>query len=81
MQPVSRNLMIFVAVVIVAFLAYGVLTMKDNRTLPDRVGDAVHALPNLDKASEKLEDQTPGQKLGDAIKDTGEDIKKNTAPQ
>ncbi len=77
-----KTLMVFVAIVVVAFLAYGALTMKDNRSTTDRIGDAVHELPNgVGAASRELEDRTPGQKLGDAVKDTGEDIKKDTAPQ
>ena len=73
--------LVIVAVIIIGFLAYGALTMKDNRDVSDRVSDAYHALGNgdsPDKAVRQLEDRTPGQKLGDAVKDTGDKIKDNT---
>ncbi len=67
-------------VVILAIMAYGVLTMPDNRTGAQRIGDAVAELPNgVDKAARQLEDRTPGEKVGDAVKDVGQDIKDNTA--
>jgi len=81
-QPFGKTLLIIIAIAAIIILGYNFLTMRDNRSTTDRVGDAVHALPQgLGKASEQLEDRTPGQKLGDAIKDTGDDVKKNTAPQ
>ncbi len=65
-----RNTIMFAVIVALAFLAYSVLTMPDRRTPTEKVGDAVHDLPQgLDKASRQLEDRTPGQKLGDKIKD------------
>ncbi len=71
----SRSLIAFVVVALLCFLAYVFLTMPDNRSWTDRVGDAFHAAPQgVGKASEQLEDRTPGQKLGDTIKD-------NTGPQ
>jgi len=73
--------MILVAVAVI-FLIYSVLTTPDQRTLPERMGDAIHALPQgVDKASEEFQDRTPGQKLGDAVKDTGQKIKDNTGQQ
>jgi hypothetical protein len=81
-QSVSKTLLAILAAAIIIILAYGFLTMKDNRSTTDRLGDAVHALPQgLDKASEQMEDRTPGQKLGDAVEDAGSNIKKDTAPQ
>jgi hypothetical protein len=73
---------ILVAIIIIGFLGYIILTTPDQRTVTDRIGDAFHALPQgVGKASEQLEDRTPGQKLGDAVKDTGDKIKDSTAPQ
>lgn len=72
---------IVVAVIIIGLLAYGALTMKDQRTGTERLGDAIHELPQgLDKAERQLEDRTPGEKLGDAVKDAGDKIKENTQP-
>jgi len=65
-----RGLLALVVIAAVIFLAYGVLTMPDQRSTPDKIGDAVHELPNgVDKAGRQLEDRTPGQKIGDAVKD------------
>ncbi|MBY0407126.1 MAG: hypothetical protein K2Q01_05495 [Rickettsiales bacterium] len=66
-------------VVILGVMAYGVLTMPDNRTTAERVGDAVSELPNgVDNAARQLEDRTPGKRLGDAVSDVGEEIRENT---
>jgi len=74
--------MIFGAVIVVAVLSYGVLTMRDQRNTTEKIGDAIHDLPQgVDKAERQLQDRTPGQKLGDAVKDTGDKIKDNTNPQ
>jgi hypothetical protein len=73
--------LIFAAVVIIGILAYSALTMKDTRNTTERIGDAIHELPEgLDKAGRQLEDRTPGEKIGDAVEDAGEQIKENTAP-
>ena len=75
----SNGLVIIVIVVMVAILGYNFLTMPDKRTGTEKLGDAIHELPKgADKAARQLEDRTPGEKLGDAVKDAGDDIKKNT---
>jgi len=67
----NKGLLAVLVIVIVGVLAWGFLTMPDQRTTGERVGDAVDALPQgVDKAAEQLEKRTPGEKLGDAIKDT-----------
>jgi len=77
----SQGVIAIILVAMIGFLAYLFLTTPDQRSFTDRVGDAFHALPRgVDKASEQLEDRTPGQKLGDAIKDQGQKVKDNTAP-
>lgn len=69
-----------VFVIILALLAYAILTSPDRRTPTEKLGDAIHDLDKgPDKAARQLEDRTPGQRLGDAIKDTGDDVKKSTA--
>ncbi len=73
------------AVIIIAAVGYGILTMRDQRSATEKIGDAIHDLPQgTDKAERQLEDRTPGQKLGDAVKDagdkTGDTIKDNTNP-
>jgi hypothetical protein len=75
-----RYLTIIAAVVVIAAVAYGVLTMPDRRTTTEKVGDAIHDLPQgVDKAGRQLEDRTPGQKLGDEVKDAGDKIKDDTS--
>lgn len=74
--------LLIVAIIILAILAYGFLTMKDNRNGAERLGDAIHELPQgINKAERQLEDRTPGQKLGDTVKDAGDKIKENTGPK
>lgn len=66
----NKTLLTILIVVILGVLAWGVLTMPDQRTTGQKLGDAVDALPQgVDKAAEQLEDRTPGEKIGDAIKD------------
>ncbi len=60
--------LLFVIIILVA--GYFLLTMPDTRTTSEKVGDAVHDLDKgPDKAARQLEDRTPGQKLGDKLKD------------
>ena len=62
--------LIVAVIVIVAILAYGLLTMPDQRSTGQKIGDAIDAIPQgADKAERQLEDRTPGQRLGDKIKD------------
>jgi short subunit fatty acids transporter len=73
-QRSFRNIIIVAVILVLAVLAYAVLTMPDRRNTTEKIGDAIHDLPQgADKAARQLEDRTPGQKLGDTIKD-------NTAP-
>ncbi len=62
---------IIIAVLIIAFLAVAaVYLMQDHRTGSERVGDAVATLPKgVDKAADKLGDQTPAQNVKRNLKD------------
>lgn len=72
----NKTLLTILIVVILGVLAWGVLTMPDQRTTGERLGDAVDALPQgVDKAAKQLEDRTPGEKIGDAIKDATDNDK------
>ncbi|MDR3448903.1 MAG: hypothetical protein P4M15_04005 [Alphaproteobacteria bacterium] len=73
-RPSTLSLIILAAVIVAAFAGYRYLTMPDQRSATDKLSDAIRELPNgADKAERQLEDRTPGQKLGDMIKDkTGE---------
>lgn len=77
-----KGVVAIIVVVVVAIMAWGVLTMPDQRSTGQKVGDAIDALPQgVDKAARQLEDRTPGEKLGDAVKDAGDDIRRNTDSQ
>ncbi|MDX2027214.1 MAG: hypothetical protein SFW62_01110 [Alphaproteobacteria bacterium] len=79
LSPTQKNILAILIIVVVAFLAYSVLTMPDNRNTAEKIGDAIHELPQgVDKAARQLEDRTPGQQLGDTIKDAGDEVKENT---
>jgi hypothetical protein len=82
MSSTARNILILVAVV-AAFLLLYVLTQPDQRSTTQKVGDAIHELPNgVDKAAGELkDDRTPGQKIGDDVRNAGDKIKENSAPQ
>lgn len=73
---VARIILALGAVLIVAFLAFAMVNVKDNRSTGERIGDAVDALPHgVGEASQRLGDETPGEKLGDALQDARENVK------
>lgn len=75
----GKYLLILCLVAVVGFIAYSVLNAPDKRSAGDKIGDAVNELPNgVDKAARQLEDRTPADKLNDAAKDAGDDLKKAT---
>jgi hypothetical protein len=79
MNSQPKSLITLLIVVVLALIAWAVLTMPDQRTAGQKVGDAVDALPNgVDKAARELQDRTPGERAGDAIKDAGENLKDAT---
>lgn len=69
------------ALAVIALFLYMMFTSPDRRSGTEKLGDAIHELPQgIDKAGRQLEDRTPGQKLGDKVKDAGDKIKENTNP-
>lgn len=81
MQRIIRVILLVFVVGAIAFVGYGVLTKKEDRTTGERMGDAVDAISDgMNKAGRELEDRTLGEKLGDAVKDVGDDIKDKTNP-
>ena len=70
MTSQTKSVLSVILIIFLAILAYGFLTMPDQRTSGEKIGDAIDALPQgVDDAVEQLEDRTPGEKLGDAIED------------
>lgn len=69
----TRNTQIALGVVVVAvaaFLAYGVMTMPDQRTTGERIGDSIDRLDEgLDDAARELEPRTPAERFGDEWED------------
>lgn len=66
-----RSLVVVVFLLALGIMTWSVLTIPDQRTPGEKIGDAVDAMPQgLDKAVRQLEDRTPGERLGDAIKDS-----------
>ena len=81
-QPKASFLPIAAIAVIVAVIGFYVLGAPDRRDEGQKISDAINELPNgVDKAARQLKDRTPGEKLGDAARDAGDDIKKATNQQ
>lgn len=73
MNNSTRNIVAIIVVAILAFVAYAVLNAPDRRSPTEKIGDAIHDLPQgVDKAGRQLEDRTLGDKINDKIKDSTE---------
>ncbi|MEJ0063903.1 MAG: hypothetical protein WDO70_12135 [Alphaproteobacteria bacterium] len=81
MANTNSMIRLFVVAAIVAaagFALFMMLTTPDQRSFSQKVGDAVDALPDGgDKAVRQLEDRTPADKIGDALKDGRKEVEKN----
>lgn len=81
-QSLGKNSLIIAAILIIGLVGYTLLNAPDRRSGGEKIGDAIDALPDgADKAARQLEDRTPGDKLQDAAKDAGDDLKKATNQQ
>ena len=66
----TRNLLALTMIIILGVLVWGLLSMPDQRSTGQRIGDAIDTLPQgADKAARQLERRSPGERLGDAVKD------------
>jgi len=66
----NKSLMTIGILVLVAVVAYLLLTKPDERNPVQKMGDAIEQLPNgPDKAARELQDRTPGERIKDAVKD------------
>jgi hypothetical protein len=71
----SKFILLSFIVIVLAVVGYSILTLPDNRTPSEKVGDAIHDLDKgPDKAAQQLESRTPGQKIGDAVKDATQPV-------
>jgi len=74
-QPQGKFLFMAGLAVIVAIIGYYVLTKPDQRNPVQKLGDAISELPNGgEKAARELKDRTPGERLGDQVKDAGDKL-------
>ena len=74
----SKSGLIIVVIILVAIVGALVLNAPDRRSPGEKIGDAIHELPNgVDKAGRQLQDRTPADKLKDAAKDAGDNVKKS----
>ncbi len=66
----SKQILGIVVVILIAIVAFMVLNKPDDRNPVQKVGDAIHQLPNgTDKAARELKDRTPADKIKDNLKD------------
>ncbi len=64
----KNGIYILCGVALLAIVVIFLFNMPDKRSGPERVGDAVEALPQgVDKAGDQLKDRNPVEKAGDAI--------------
>lgn len=78
MNNQNQTLLTVLILVLLAGAAYVFLNMPDHRSVSQKISDAADQLPKgVSKAARQLEDRTPGEKLGDAVKDTGDTLKPN----
>ena len=81
-QPNGKFLLVAGVIAIIALIGYNILNAPDRRDGGQKIADAIHELPNgADKAARQLKDRTPADKLNDAAKDAGDDVKKATNQQ
>ena len=80
MDQTTKMVVTVVVIIVIGVIGYSIMTMPDKRSTVEKIGDAIHEMPQgAEKAERQLEDRTPGQKLGDAVKDTGDKIKDSTS--
>lgn len=81
-QPQGKFFAILSIIIVIAIVGYYLFNAPDKRDIGDKIGDAIHELPNgVDKAARQLESRTPGEKLEDSANDTIDDLKKSTNQQ
>ncbi len=69
----NSKIMTIIAIVAVVILAYFVLNTREDRTVGQKMSDAVEQLDNgVDNAARELQDRTPAEKIKDAVDDAKE---------
>jgi hypothetical protein len=81
-HSLGKYILVFAFIAVFGIILYSILNAPDRRSDGEKIGDAINELPNgVDKAARQLEDRTPADKLHDAAKDTGDEIRKSTNQQ
>ena len=82
-ELISGKFLVTIALfAVIGIVGYYILNAPDRRSDGQKISDAVSELPNgVNKASRQLENRTPADKLNDAAKDAGDDLKKATNQQ
>lgn len=81
-QPQGKVIAIASLLIVIIVVGCYLLKAPDKRGAGEKIGDAVHELPNgTDKAARQLESRTPGEKLQDSAQDAIDDAKKATNQQ
>lgn len=56
--------------IVIGLVAYGAMTMPDQRSAGEKIGDAVTQMDEgLDDAARELEDRTPAERVSDEFED------------
>lgn len=75
----KTGLIVIIIIVLVGIVAYLTLITPNTLTAVQKSDDAVDtSTENPKKAVRQLEDRTPEEKLGDEVKDLGDDTKKES---
>jgi hypothetical protein len=70
MNKNTRNIVIVIVLIVIAFAAYKVLNAPDQRSGGEKLGDAIGKLDEgVDDAGRELEDRTPAERIKDDIND------------
>ena len=70
MNSNTKTILAVLGIVVITGLAYVVLTTPEQRTVGEKVGDAVDHLDNgVDDAARQLKDRSPAEKIKDEVKD------------
>lgn len=66
----KKTILGVLALAVIAVVAYVVLTMPDNRSVNEKLGDAVSKLDDgIDDAARELQDRTPAERIKDEVND------------
>ena len=69
----AKGISVAIIIILVVVIGYFAMTTRENRSVSEKVGDAVEKLDDgVDNAARELKDRTPAEKVGDAIEDAAD---------